>query len=101
LVPGCRAVASRRRFRSHADASLAAAHKDGFAAWSEGTGRNGRHRREEDRYRLGSQLRRFALPDARLSDSLGAGRAVQHERLGAIELFLVPIAADRYEAVFT
>jgi hypothetical protein len=26
---------------------------------------------------------------------------VEHERLGAIELFLVPIAADRYEAVFT
>jgi hypothetical protein len=26
---------------------------------------------------------------------------VEHERLGAIEVFLVPIAADRYEAVFT
>jgi hypothetical protein len=26
---------------------------------------------------------------------------VEHERLGAIEIFLVPIAADRYEAVFT
>ena len=27
--------------------------------------------------------------------------AVQHDALGAIEIFLVPIAADRYEAVFT
>jgi hypothetical protein len=26
---------------------------------------------------------------------------VQHETLGAIEIFLVPIASDRYEAVFT
>ena len=26
---------------------------------------------------------------------------VEHERLGAIEIFLVPIASDRYEAVFT
>jgi hypothetical protein len=26
---------------------------------------------------------------------------VEHEQLGAIEIFLVPIAADRYEAVFT
>ena len=26
---------------------------------------------------------------------------VEHEELGAIEIFLVPIAADRYEAVFT
>jgi hypothetical protein len=26
---------------------------------------------------------------------------VEHEDLGAIEIFLVPIAADRYEAVFT
>jgi hypothetical protein len=26
---------------------------------------------------------------------------VQHEQLGAIEIFLVPIAPDRYEAVFT
>ena len=26
---------------------------------------------------------------------------VQHEELGAIEIFLVPIAFDRYEAVFT
>jgi len=26
---------------------------------------------------------------------------VEHERLGAIDLFLVPIASDRYEAVFT
>jgi hypothetical protein len=26
---------------------------------------------------------------------------VQHERLGPLEMFLVPIAADRYEAVFT
>ena len=26
---------------------------------------------------------------------------VEHDRLGAIEIFLVPIAADRYEAVFT
>ena len=26
---------------------------------------------------------------------------VQHEQLGAIEIFLVPIAADRYEAVFS
>ena len=26
---------------------------------------------------------------------------VEHERLGAMEIFLVPIAADRYEAVFT
>jgi hypothetical protein len=26
---------------------------------------------------------------------------VQHERLGAMEIFLVPIAPDRYEAVFT
>jgi hypothetical protein len=26
---------------------------------------------------------------------------VEHERLGVIEIFLVPIAADRYEAVFT
>ena len=26
---------------------------------------------------------------------------VQHERLGAMEIFLVPIASDRYEAVFT
>lgn len=26
---------------------------------------------------------------------------VEHERLGAIEIFLVPIAADSYEAVFT
>ena len=27
--------------------------------------------------------------------------AVHHERLGTIEIFLVPIASDRYEAVFT
>lgn len=27
--------------------------------------------------------------------------AVQHDDLGAIEIFLVPIAPDRYEAVFT
>ena len=27
--------------------------------------------------------------------------AVQHERLGTIEIFLVPIAAGRYEAVFS
>jgi hypothetical protein len=26
---------------------------------------------------------------------------VEHDALGAIEIFLVPIAADRYEAVFT
>lgn len=26
---------------------------------------------------------------------------VEHAQLGAIEIFLVPIAADRYEAVFT
>jgi hypothetical protein len=26
---------------------------------------------------------------------------VRHEQLGEIEIFLVPIAADRYEAVFT
>jgi hypothetical protein len=26
---------------------------------------------------------------------------VEHEAVGAIEIFLVPIAADRYEAVFT
>jgi len=26
---------------------------------------------------------------------------IEHEDLGAIEIFLVPIAADRYEAVFT
>ena len=26
---------------------------------------------------------------------------VEHDELGALELFLVPIAADRYEAVFT
>jgi hypothetical protein len=26
---------------------------------------------------------------------------VEHARLGALEIFLVPIAADRYEAVFT
>jgi hypothetical protein len=26
---------------------------------------------------------------------------VEHERLGPIEIFLVPIAADRYQAVFT
>jgi hypothetical protein len=26
---------------------------------------------------------------------------VEHERLGPIEIFLVPIATDRYEAVFT
>ena len=26
---------------------------------------------------------------------------VHHERLGAIEIFLVPIAPDRYEAVFS
>jgi hypothetical protein len=26
---------------------------------------------------------------------------VEHERLGAIEIFLVPIGPDRYEAVFT
>jgi hypothetical protein len=26
---------------------------------------------------------------------------VEHDTLGAIEIFLVPIAADRYEAVFT
>jgi hypothetical protein len=26
---------------------------------------------------------------------------VEHDKLGAIEIFLVPIAADRYEAVFT
>ena len=26
---------------------------------------------------------------------------VEHERLGALDIFLVPIAADRYEAVFT
>lgn len=28
-------------------------------------------------------------------------RRVEHEELGAIEIFLVPIASDRYEAVFT
>jgi hypothetical protein len=28
-------------------------------------------------------------------------RRVEHEQLGAIEIFLVPIAADRYEVVFT
>jgi hypothetical protein len=27
--------------------------------------------------------------------------AVQHDDLGTIEIFLVPIASDRYEAVFT
>ena len=26
---------------------------------------------------------------------------VEHEQLGAIEIFLVPIASERYEAVFT
>jgi hypothetical protein len=26
---------------------------------------------------------------------------LEHEELGAIEIFLVPIASDRYEAVFT
>ena len=26
---------------------------------------------------------------------------VEHDGLGALEIFLVPIAADRYEAVFT
>ena len=26
---------------------------------------------------------------------------VEHDELGAIEIFLVPIASDRYEAVFT
>jgi hypothetical protein len=26
---------------------------------------------------------------------------VEHERLGALEIFIVPIAVDRYEAVFT
>jgi hypothetical protein len=26
---------------------------------------------------------------------------VEHEQLGAIEIFLVPISADSYEAVFT
>jgi Domain of unknown function (DUF6916) len=26
---------------------------------------------------------------------------VHHERLGALEIFLVPIASDRYQAVFT
>jgi hypothetical protein len=26
---------------------------------------------------------------------------VEHDRLGALEIFLVPIAADRYEAVFS
>jgi hypothetical protein len=26
---------------------------------------------------------------------------VEHDMLGAIEIFLVPIAAERYEAVFT
>jgi hypothetical protein len=26
---------------------------------------------------------------------------VEHQRVGSIEIFLVPIAADRYEAVFT
>jgi hypothetical protein len=26
---------------------------------------------------------------------------VRHERLGALEIFLVPIAVDRYEAIFT
>jgi hypothetical protein len=26
---------------------------------------------------------------------------VQHGTLGAIEIFLVPVASDRYEAVFT
>jgi hypothetical protein len=26
---------------------------------------------------------------------------VEHEQLGTMEIFLVPIAADRYEAVFT
>jgi hypothetical protein len=26
---------------------------------------------------------------------------VHHERIGAIEIFLVPIASNRYEAVFT
>jgi hypothetical protein len=28
-------------------------------------------------------------------------RRAEHEHLGAIEIFLVRIAADRYEAVFT
>ena len=28
-------------------------------------------------------------------------RRVEHDELGAIEIFLVPIASDRYEAVFT
>jgi hypothetical protein len=28
-------------------------------------------------------------------------RRVEHESLGALDLFLVPVAADRYEAVFT
>jgi hypothetical protein len=26
---------------------------------------------------------------------------VEHDELGSLEIFLVPIAADRYEAVFT
>ena len=26
---------------------------------------------------------------------------VEHERLGALDIFLVPVAVDRYEAVFT
>jgi hypothetical protein len=26
---------------------------------------------------------------------------VEHDRLGVMEIFLVPIAADRYQAVFT
>jgi hypothetical protein len=26
---------------------------------------------------------------------------VEHDELGALEIFLVPIAADRYEAIFT
>jgi len=26
---------------------------------------------------------------------------VEHDRLGTLEIFLVPIAADRYEAIFT
>jgi hypothetical protein len=37
-------------------------------------------------------------PDPPLSQGI---YAVEHEDIGAIEIFLVPIARERYEAVFT
>ena len=37
-------------------------------------------------------------PDPPLAQGI---HRVEHEQLGALEIFLVPIATDRYEAVFT